>query len=47
MKNYDLKEYKLNIKDPVEGYFECISYCDVNDGKCLSNCIEILKDFDN
>ena len=30
MKNYDLKEKKLNIKDPVEGYFECISYCDVN-----------------
>tara|TARA_Y100001978_G_scaffold183052_1_gene180350 strand:- start:555 stop:704 length:150 start_codon:yes stop_codon:yes gene_type:complete len=33
----------LNI-DPVEIYFECISSCDISDGKCISRCVEILKD---
>tara|TARA_Y100001978_G_C23652403_1_gene414139 strand:+ start:327 stop:476 length:150 start_codon:yes stop_codon:yes gene_type:complete len=32
----------LNI-DPIETYFECISLCDVSDGKCISKCVEILK----
>lgn len=33
--------------DPVENYFECISLCDITDGKCISKCVEILKNFDN
>ena len=33
--------------DPVENYFECISLCDIADGKCISKCVEILKNFDN
>ena len=43
MKNYDFKEKHFQISDPVESYFECIMTCDVGDGKCISNCIEILK----
>lgn len=46
MKNYDLKE-KIQIDDPVEKYFECISFCDINDGICVSKCIEILKEYEN
>ena len=30
--------------DAVETYFECISSCDINDGICISKCIEILKE---
>ena len=44
MKNYDFKEKKARISDPVESYFECISYCDMGDGYCISECVERLKD---
>ena len=30
--------------DKIDNYFECISSCDISDGKCLSKCVEILKD---
>ena len=43
MKNYDLKEKQLQISDPIESYFECISSCDLKDGTCISRCVEILK----
>ena len=43
MKNYDFKEGKFQISDPVESYFECISSCDIKDGDCISRCVEILK----
>ena len=47
MKKYDLKEKNFLISDPIESYFECISSCDINDGACISMCVEILKDNDN
>jgi len=43
MKNFDIKEQQVHISDPVERYFECVSSCDMNDGICISRCIEILK----
>ncbi len=47
MRNYDLSEKKVQISDPIENYFECITSCDVNDGTCISRCVEILKQSDN
>ena len=47
MKNYDFKEKQSQISDPIESYFECISSCDVEDGSCISRCVEILKKQDN
>ena len=47
MINYDLKEKRFQISDPVESYFECISYCDIGDGKCMSKCVEILREYEN
>ena len=47
MKNYDFKEKQLQISDPVESYFECISSCDITDGSCISKCVEILKQSEN
>ena len=44
MNNYDLKEKNLQISDPVESYFECISSCEINDGICISRCVAILRD---
>ncbi len=47
MKNSYLKEKKLQISDPIESYFECISSCDIKDGSCISRCVEILKNYQN
>ena len=43
MKNYDFQEKQLQIADPIERYFECITTCDIRDGRCISKCVEILK----
>ena len=47
MKKYDLFEKNYSLADPVESYFECISSCDINDGNCVSVCVEILRDYEN
>ena len=47
MKKNDLKEKYLQIYDPIESYFECITTCDIRDGKCISRCVEILKQNEN
>ncbi len=47
MRKYDLKEKKFQISDPIECYFECISSCDMEDGNCISMCVEILKEHNN
>ena len=47
MKNYDFQEKPLQISDPIESYFECITTCDIGDGICISKCVEILKRNDN
>ena len=44
MKNCEIQEINYFISDPVENYFECISSCDINDGGCVSECVEILRD---
>ena len=46
MKKYDFKESNYVTNDPVESYFECISTCDMEDGNCISRCVEILKEND-
>ena len=47
MQNYDFKEKKFHISDPIEIYFECVSSCDIEDGNCISRCVEILKNYEN
>ena len=47
MKNIDLKEKRFQGSDPIESYFECISYCEISDGICLSKCVEILREYEN
>ena len=47
MKNYDFKKKKIQMSDPIESYFECITSCDIKDGICISKCVEILKESDN
>ena len=36
----------MNTYDPVEKYFECVSYCYLDDDEetCLNACVEGLKD---
>ena len=43
MKNLDFQENQLQISDPIESYFECITTCDKDDGRCINRCVEILK----
>ena len=45
MKNH-IKDKKIQISDPIDIYFECISSCDIKDGNCISMCVEILKQYD-
>ena len=47
MKNFDFKEKHFQTADPIESYFECISSCDIEDGNCISMCVEILKKCEN
>ena len=47
MKNYDFQEKYFQISDPIESYFECITSCDISYGRCMSRCVEILKQDDN
>ena len=47
MKNYEIKDVNYVVSDPVENYFECISYCDISDGTCISKCVEKLRDHEN
>ncbi len=43
MKNYDFEEKQIQISDPIESYFECISTCDLKDRNCISRCVDKLK----
>ena len=47
MKKFDFEKKQLQISDPIESYFECISSCDMEDGTCISRCVEILKQIDS
>ena len=47
MKNYDFQEKHFQTSDPIESYFECITTCDIKDPRCISRCVEILKQNDN
>ena len=47
MKKYQFREKQFLISDPIESYFECITTCDIRDGRCISRCVEILKENDN
>ena len=33
--------------DPVDTYFECITACSVDDGECVIQCVEVLRDSDS
>ena len=33
--------------DAVETYFECITTCSLNDGDCITRCVEQLRDADD
>ena len=47
MKHNDERDKESKIFDPIESYFECISFCEIDDGTCASKCVEILKDQNN
>jgi len=47
MKNHQFQEKHFQISDPIESYFEFITSCDIRDGRCISRCLEILKQNDN
>ncbi|WP_074159112.1 hypothetical protein [Prochlorococcus sp. MIT 1306] len=33
--------------DAVETYFECITTCSLDDGECITRCVEQLRDTDD
>ena len=47
MKNYDYQEKQFQIYDPIQSHFKCITTCDLSDVRCISRCVEILKQNEN
>ena len=47
MKNYDFQEKHLQISDPIESYFECISSFKIANLARISRYLEKLKKHDN
>lgn len=33
--------------DSVETYFQCITTCSLDDGECITRCVEQLRDCEN
>ena len=33
--------------DPVETYFKCITACSLDDGECVTQCVEVLRSSDS
>jgi len=33
--------------DSVETYFECITTCSLDDGECITRCVDQLRDSDD
>ena len=46
-RNDDFKKTNSIGSDPIDSYFECISSCDIEDGSCILECVEILKNSQN
>ncbi len=40
------REQQDQTWDAVETYFECITTCSLDDGECITRCVEQLKDSD-
>jgi hypothetical protein len=34
----------LESPDAVSSYFECITACSLDDGECVTRCVEVLRD---
>jgi hypothetical protein len=34
----------VDSSDPVEAYFECITTCSLEDGECVTQCVELLRE---
>ncbi|MDP6193263.1 MAG: hypothetical protein AB8A46_09175 [Prochlorococcus sp.] len=43
----DLSQQHEQTWDAVETYFECITTCSLDDGDCITRCVEQLKDTDD
>lgn len=41
---YDLRQDALAEADSVNSYFECITACSLDDGECVTRCVEVLRD---
>ena len=39
-----LSEEREQTWDAVETYFECITTCSLDDGECMTRCVEQLRD---
>lgn len=31
-------------QDSVSSYFECITSCSIDDGECITHCVEVLRE---
>ncbi len=40
----DQKKGAIQGIDPVDNYFQCITTCSIDDGECITRCVEQLKE---
>ena len=42
----DADQQHENTWDSVETYFQCITTCSLDDGECITRCVDQLRDSD-
>ncbi len=40
----DVTQHQEQGWDSVESYFECITTCSLDDGECITHCVETLRE---
>jgi hypothetical protein len=44
MSGRSLLESGATEPDSVSNYFECITECSIDDGECVTRCVEVLRE---
>ena len=46
-RSHDPQQQHEQTWDSVETYFECITTCSLDDGECITRCVDQLRDSDD
>ena len=46
-RSHGAQQHHEQTWDSVETYFECITTCSLDDGECITRCVDQLRDSDD